>query len=244
MAISRIFVDADLTSGCELALDDTAATHVARVLRLRVGEPVIVFNGEGGEYAAVVSHIDRRGVMVRLGEYADPERESPLAIKLVQGLVSGDKFDWIVQKAVEIGVSAIQPVQCERSVARLQPEKEERRMEHMRRVAVSACEQSGRNRLPDIAPPLGLVEWLAARQSQAPLLMFHPSATQSLGDLRLPNRAVELLIGPEGGFTDNELKLAAARGAMHVGLGPRVLRTETAGVAVAAVLQARFGDWQ
>jgi 16S rRNA (uracil1498-N3)-methyltransferase len=243
MAISRIFVETQLTAGQTLALEDAAATHIARVLRLREGEPLILFDGEGGEYAGVVSHIDRRGVTVAVGEHAAVERESPLHITLVQAMVSGDKLDWITQKAVEIGISAIQPIQCERSVARLQPEKEARRLEHMRRVAISACEQSGRNRLPAIAPPMGFAEWLAASPAEPPLrLMLHPEATQSLATINI-NGPVEILIGPEGGFTEGERRLAQNRGVTQIRIGPRVLRTETAGLAVAAALQARAGDW-
>jgi 16S rRNA (uracil1498-N3)-methyltransferase len=241
VAIPRLFSTVSLTREGTVMLDDAAASHAARVLRLRIGEAVTLFNGEGGETPATITHIDRRGVEVTLGAWRDESRESSLDAVLVQAMVSGDKLDTIIQKATELGVAAIHLIECERSVAKLTAEKEVRRLEHMRRVAIAACEQCGRNRPPAVLPPLPFAQWLGANAT-AKLLMLDPEADQALGKVMI-ERAPHVLIGPEGGFTANERRLALARGAAMVKVGPRVLRTETAGMAVLAVLQSRYGDW-
>ena len=218
--ISRFHFPGVLPEGGELALPDELAHHALRVLRLRDGESVILFDGKGDEVAAQLSVRGKAGFAL-LGERRHVNRESPLQVVLVQALAASDKMDWVVQKAVELGVSAIQPVQAERSVLRLSAERAEKRLVHWRQVAVSACEQSGRNCIPEVRALQGLASWLAAHR----------------------DGSCHVLVGPEGGWTDSELAACDAAGCRRVTLGPRVLRTETAGLVALAVLQARWGDF-
>ncbi len=220
-----------------------AAHHVRRVLRLKAGDAVVLFNGEGGEYPGRIVE-DARAVRVVLEARRDVDRESPLAVTLAQALPSGDKMDWIVQKAVELGVARIVPLAAARCVVRLSGERAARRVEHWRQVAVSACEQSGRNRLPGIAPLTDLRAWLsaAAPQREETRLLLSPGARLRLRGAT-PQGSVVLLIGPEGGLTSEEEAAAQACGFQGVALGPRILRTETAGPAALAALGALHGDF-
>lgn len=224
------------------------AHHALKVLRLRVGDALVLFDGNGGEYPACIEDAGRQ-VVVRLGDWQARECESPLSVTLVQGLPSGDKMDWVVQKAVELGVAAIQPVQTKRSVLRLQAERAIKRQAHWQQVAVSACEQSGRNRLPEVKALLDLPKYLSQKlegdtSTVAPLrLLLSPHQGQRLSQLPRPAGDVTLLIGPEGGLEADEEVLACSLGFVPVNLGPRVLRTETAGLAALAALMALWGDF-
>ena len=239
--ISRFFFPHPWPEAATASLPEALAHHAARVLRLRDGDPVILFDGRGGERGAIL-RIRGRDVSVDLGEWLDIERESPLRVVLVQALASGDKMDWIVQKAVELGVEAVVPLQAERSVLRLSGERGDRRVEHWRQIAVSACEQSGRNRVPAVGALRALREYLA-EATQAARLMLDPQCGERLSELPRPAGALHILIGPEGGWSDAELALCRAAGCRGVGLGPRVLRTETAGLATLAAMQALWGDF-
>ncbi|NMG44526.1 16S rRNA (uracil(1498)-N(3))-methyltransferase [Aromatoleum toluvorans] len=239
--ISRFFCPVPLPRAGEIQLPEALAHHAVRVLRLRDGDPLILFDGGGGEVPAVL-HVRGKQCFATLAERRDVERESPLPLVLVQALASGDKMDWIVQKAVELGVSALVPVQAERSVLRLAGERAAKRVEHWQQVAVSACEQSGRNRVPAVAPITGLRDFLA-RPHDGVRLVLDPTATTRLLDAERPAGAVQLLIGPEGGWSDEELAACRSAGCGGVTLGPRVLRTETAGIAAIAALQATWGDF-
>lgn len=239
--ISRFFCSVPLPAAGEIQLPEALAHHAARVLRLRDGDPVILFDGGGGEVPAVL-RLRGKLCFAALGGLRSVERESPLPLVLVQALASGDKMDWIVQKAVELGVSAIVPVQAERSVLRLAGERAAKRVEHWQQVAVSACEQSGRNRVPVIAPITGLRDHLA-RPHEGMRLVLDPMATRRLLDAGRPAGELQLLIGPEGGWSDEELAACRGAGCSGVALGPRVLRTETAGIAAIAALQAIWGDF-
>lgn len=239
--ISRFFFPAPLPGGRETRLPDPLAHHAVRVLRLRDGDAITLFDGRGGERDAVL-RVAGREAHAELGAWRDIERESPLRIELAQALASGDKMDWIVQKAVELGVHAVLPFQAERSVLRLAGERAEKRVEHWRQVTVSACEQSGRNRVPDVMPVRGLRECLVAEEGSLQLLL-DPQGGRRLADLQPPSGAVRLLIGPEGGWSDAELALCRSAGCVGVSLGPRVLRTETAGLAAIAAMQALWGDY-
>ena len=239
--ISRFHFPGVLPEGGELALPDELAHHALRVLRLRDGESVILFDGKGDEVAAQLSVRGKAGFAL-LGERRHVNRESPLQVVLVQALAASDKMDWVVQKAVELGVSAIQPVQAERSVLRLSAERAEKRLVHWRQVAVSACEQSGRNCIPEVRALQGLASWLAAHRDGS-CHVLAPGGEVGFTDLdRLPG-PIHVLVGPEGGWTDSELAACDGAGCRRVTLGPRVLRTETAGLAALAVLQARWGDF-
>lgn len=239
--ISRFFYPLPLPAAGEIQLPEALAHHAARVLRLRDGDPVILFDGTGGEMPAVL-RLRGKLCFAELHERREVERESPLRLVLVQALASGDKMDWIVQKAVELGVAAVVPVQAERSVLRLAGERAAKRVEHWQQVAVSACEQSGRNRVPVVAPICGLRDYLA-RPCEGVRLTLDPTATQRLLDAGRPAGEVHLLIGPEGGWSDDELAACRSAGCSGMGLGPRVLRTETAGLAAVAALQAVWGDF-
>lgn len=232
-----------LGPGQTLDLPPEAAHHAARVLRLAVGDEVVLFNGEGGEYPAVLTHIGKHNVTVKTGPWSERECESPLDVHLAQAVSAGDKMDFTLQKAVELGIRSIQPLLAERCVVKLTGERAEKRVQHWQGVVVSACEQSGRNRVPAVAPLKALPNWLGEPNEAGLRLLLSPFAERSLSELERPAGPVTLLIGPEGGFSENEVKMAASRGFTPVRLGARVLRTETAALAALAAMQARWGDF-
>jgi 16S rRNA (uracil1498-N3)-methyltransferase len=240
--LSRVYCEAALEPGAEVALPASAANHVARVLRLRTGAPVVAFDGSGRDYHCEVVAIDGSRVRVRVGEAAEVRRESPLAVTLVQAVSRGERMDLTLQKATELGVRAIVPVFSARSVVRLDERQAAARLRHWQAVVVSACEQSGRSMLPRVHAPLDLAHYLADAPHGGLRLVPSPGASDSLAGLsEAPTRA-ELLVGPEGGFEGGELLAAESAGFKPVRLGPRVLRTETAGIVALAVLQALWGD--
>jgi 16S rRNA (uracil1498-N3)-methyltransferase len=240
--LTRVYVDAPLAAGTRVILEGNAASHVTRVLRLRVGEALTLFNGSGGEYAARIEQVQGGRVAVTIGEPRAIERESPLALTLAQGVSRGERMDLVVQKATELGVSGIVPVLSERSVVRLTAQQSERRLNHWRAIAVAACEQSGRNRLPAIASPVPLKDFLRTNTDGSMRLLLSPAATATLADLPRLVSAVTVLIGPEGGLAQAEQDASVAAGFKPVRLGPRVLRTETAAIAALTLLQREFGD--
>lgn len=226
-----------------MTLPERVAHHAIKVLRLRSGSAMTLFNGEGGEYGARISAIDGARVSVEVHEWRTNERESPLSITLIQALQSGEKMDVTVQKAVELGVSHIVPTVSRRSVVRLAASRAARRAEHWRGVIVAACEQCGRNRLPAISDPLALEDWLMQPASpQALRLLLAPTASLSLHALPPPDGRVELLIGAEGGLAPEEIRMAELAGFRPIRFGPRILRTETAGMAALAAIQFLWGD--
>lgn len=243
MASPRIYCDVRLGPGAQFPLPEDAANHVGRALRLRAGDSLVVFDGRGGEYDAVIQRIDRGRVEVKTGAYRDADREATVEVGLVQGLPEADKMDWILQKSVELGVARIQPVVCERSVVRLSGDRAARREAHWQRVVVAACEQCGRNRVPELRPTLAFRDW-AAQPSQAERWMLAPGAGEPLAGRAKPAGAVELLVGPEGGLSERELDIAATVGFTALSLGPRVLRAETAPLAALAAMQALWGDFR
>lgn len=231
-----------LTGSFDLPAD--AAHHAARVLRLREGDAVEIFDGAGQARTGVLVEIAGKRVVV--GELADStlERESPLRVVLAQGLPSGDKLDWVIQKATELGVSEIQPLATARSVVKLSAERAAKRQEHWQQIAISACEQCGRNVLPVIHPPQDLAKWVAQpRPVEDHKLILLPECAISLHAQAQPTGAVVLLIGAEGGFTDTERDLALQHGYTPIRMGKRVMRTETAAIAGLAALQMLWGDF-
>jgi 16S rRNA (uracil1498-N3)-methyltransferase len=242
MRLSRVFVDVPLASGARVELGGSAAAHVSRVLRLRAGEPLTLFNGRGGEFAARLEAVQGGRVAVQVGEAQALERESPLELRLVQGISRGERMDLVVQKATELGVAEIVPVITERSVVRLDAAQAQRRGEHWRAITIAACEQSGRNRVPQIRAVLSLAEFLRGDEAPATRLLLSPAAALRLGETPRPGGPVTLLIGPEGGLTPQEQEDALARGYVGVRMGPRVLRTETAAIVALTLLQREFGD--
>ena len=237
----RFFVDVPLAGGETVALPADVAHHALRVLRLRHGAPIVLFNGRGGECAASLS-VEGSTALARLGAFAAIERESPLRLTLVQALVATEKLDWIVEKAVELGVARILVVPMQRSVVRLDAARAARRMRHLNDVAVAACCQCGRNRVPSVEFVHGLDAALAAVPADAPRLLLLPGAARDLCAAAAVDRAA-LMVGPEGGFAEDEIAQAGRAGFVTVSLGPRVLRTETAGLAAIAALQAACGDF-
>lgn len=240
---TRLYVDAALAVGQSLALPDDAFRHWVQVLRARLGERVVLFNGRGGEYAATLTQLNRRDATVLIDSHAEIDRESALQLMLAQAVSKGDRMDYTLQKAVELGVSTIQPLISERSVVKLDAERWDKKIEHWQGVVIAACEQSGRTRVPRLLPVLKLQAWLDQPLEPASMmrLTLAPTATAALRDLPRQTAAC-LLVGPEGGLSDAEIAQAAARGYGAVRLGPRVLRTETAGVAALSAMQALWGD--
>lgn len=218
-----------------------------RVLRLRPGAAIVLFDGRGGEHGATITGVGRQGVAVDVGSWSETEREGALEVHLAQGVSSGERMDYTLQKAVELGVSGIEPVLTERSVVRLEAERAEKRHRHWERVCISACEQCGRNRVPSVRPPVELRYWLAELEARAhafPLrLLLSPAANGSLRDLARPVGPILLLAGPEGGLTSVERSDVLHCGFRAVRLGPRILRTETAALAALAAMQALWGDF-
>ena len=242
MPVPRIHCDLRLGPGAQFTLDADAAQHVAKSLRLKAGDALVVFDGRGGEYDATIQRVDRDRVDVKVGGFRDAGRESSLELGLVQGLPEADKMDWIIQKATELGVGWIQPVTCERSVVRLSGDRAARREAHWRRVAIAASEQCGRSRIPEIRPTLGFPNWLAA-PAQAARWMLAPGAAPLASQPHAPS-PLELVVGPEGGFSDRERSLLTDYGCLGLSLGPRVLRTETAPLAALAAIHALWGDFR
>ena len=242
-AAARFFCPGDLSQGATRDLPEAAAHHAARVLRLNVGDAVIVFNGAGGEVNAQIQTITKHRVAIRVGAWQDRETESPVAVTLVQGLSARERMDFTIQKAVELGVAEIFPVETRRSVMRLAQERAERRVEHWQNLAISACEQCGRNRVPDVRTPVTLAAWLAAREVRLPGLILAPDGGASLLTVARSAGEFDIVVGPEGGFTGEEIAAAERAGLTALRLGPRVLRTETAGPAMLAAIHALWGDF-
>jgi 16S rRNA (uracil1498-N3)-methyltransferase len=243
MASPRIFCDFRLGPGAQFPLPQDAANHVGKALRLRAGDGLVVFDGRGGEYDAVILRIDRDRVDVKTGAFHADDREAPIGVGLVQGLPEADKMDWILQKSVELGVAWVQPIVCERSVVRLSGDRAARRESHWQRVVIAACEQCGRNRVPELRPTLPFRDW-AAQPTSAKRWMLAPGAGEALAACAPPAGPVELLVGPEGGLSERELDIAATVGFAALSLGPRVLRAETAPIAALAAMQALWGDFR
>lgn len=242
MRLSRVFVDAPLEAEGRCVLPVDTSRYVARVLRLRPGAPLVVFNGTGGEYAATVDTVTRDGVALRIGAFAATDRESPRSIHLGLAVARGERMDFAVQKCVELGVAAIVPLVTEHCVVRLDGARARRRVEHWRGVAASACEQSGRTRLPAIEEPVALVDWLVRKPLGGVGLVLHPGADCPLSEASVRAGAINALVGPEGGFSEAELAAAVRAGYRPVRLGPRVLRAETAAAATVSAIQLLWGD--
>jgi len=255
MRLNRVYVDAPLSSGSRIELPATAAQHLGKVLRVRSGDEIVLFSGDGREFAAVIESIRGSRVTVSVGAGRTIDRESPLAVTLIQGIARADRMDVIVQKATELGVARIVPVMSRRSVVRLDAAQAASKAEHWRAIAVSACEQCGRNRLPAIEAPRQLTRYLGEAPPGTARLVLDPDAGNSIPAIAIGaeieigaaaeiGTAVEIAIGPEGGFDPEELDAFRVSGFRSVALGPRVLRTETAAIAGLAWLQTRYGDFR
>ena len=241
MRLTRVFVEAALCVGKSCTLKGSAANHIMRVLRLREGDTLTVFDGRGGEYGARIAGFSRDSVQVEVQEHRDVERESPLELTLAQGISRGERMDWVMQKATELGVTRIVPVITERTVVKLDERQGARRVEHWRAIIIAACEQSGRNRVPEVATPCAFHEVLRIGESAGRKLLLAPTGKLNARDLSLSGHAT-LLVGPEGGLSPDEQELAISTGFEQVRMGPRVLRTETAAIAALTILQHDYGD--
>jgi 16S rRNA (uracil1498-N3)-methyltransferase len=245
--MTRVYVEAALTPGSVVELPADTAAHLAKVLRARVGDELILFTGDGREFDGAIETVRGSRVSASVGEGRQVNRESPLAVTLVQCVPRGDRMDFIVQKATELGAARIVPVLSQRSVVRLDKDHAASKANHWRAVAVSACEQCGRNELPVIEAARPLLEYLGESAAHGPRLVFEPeSAPPAAASADViggaPRKAVEIAVGPEGGFAADELEAFRVAGFVRVGLGPRILRTETAAIAALVWLQSRFGD--
>ena len=241
MRIPRIYQPAPLSTGQIIELDAQAAAHLTRVLRLKTGDDLVVFNGEGGEYRATVESVERRSASIKIGKFVDRNVESPLELILVQGVSRGERMDYTVQKAVELGVSRIVPVLTERTVVNIKGDRQQRRRDHWQSVANSACEQCSRTIVPEVSPVVSLQDWLSISKEGTRLVLHHRADAGQMGSLN-PQGPISLLVGPEGGLSSSEIEAAVSIGYLPLSLGPRVLRTETAAVTALSVLQWVWGD--
>lgn len=241
MRIARLYVETALREGETLLLDEESAHYLRTVLRLKRGFDLTLFNGDGYEYAGRVAEAGRDGVRVDIGAACRRDCESPLVTHLGLGISRGERMDWALQKAVELGVSRITPLFTEHCVVRLDETRKDHRLLHWRKIVRSACEQCGRNRLPPVDEPMALQDWLGRAEGMK--LFLDPEGAAGLHDLPPPQGPVSLLSGPEGGFAGREREEARAAGFVPLRLGPRILRTETAVLAALAALQALWGDW-
>ena len=240
---TRLFVSGALINGAEIEVDGDQARYLSKALRSRIGDRIRVFNGEGPEWPATITRISKNTVALELGDSFEAGTESDLKIHLVQGISRGDRMDFVVQKATELGVKRITPVMTEYGVVKLDAARAEKRREHWQKIATSACEQCGRTRLPLIDTPITLKNWFGNKPGNVDAeLILTPGAATPLASTPIPETKVCVLIGPEGGFSEAEYGDAAVSGFKAVSLGPRILRTESAAVATLAVLQSLWGD--
>lgn len=241
MRIPRIYHPERLVSHSEIELSEDAANHVGRVLRMTQGQQLELFDGSHQVFAATITHADKKRVTVQLADGVMDDRESPLSLHLGQVMSRGEKMEFTIQKSIELGVNEITPLLSERCGVKLDAERLEKKRQQWQKIAIAACEQSGRNCVPEIRPVMALADWCAEQESGLKLNL-HPRASHSINTLPLPVSRVRLLIGPEGGLSSDEIAMAAEQGFTDILLGPRVLRTETAALTVITALQVRFGD--
>ncbi|MEJ2059372.1 MAG: 16S rRNA (uracil(1498)-N(3))-methyltransferase [Gammaproteobacteria bacterium] len=240
MRKDRVYLPLPLQSGSIVQLDERGHRHLTQVLRKRAGDEVTLFNGDGHDYTARVTESSRRETCVEVLASAPAAAESPLALTLCPAIAKTDPMAYALQKAVELGVHAIQPLYTERSQPLMQGDRLRKRMQHWEGILISACEQCGRARIPELFEPLALHDWLARTDADCKPAALAPGSTTRLKELQ--SSPSHLLVGPEGGFSDQEIETLTRSGCQPVSLGPRILRTETAGVAALAVLQGLFGD--
>ena len=241
MRTSRLYVDTPLQINQHLELADEAAHYLRDVLRLKAQQNLVLFNGTGGEYLGQLSEVSRKSVRIQITAFTDRDVESPLCVQLGMGISRGDRMDWSVQKAVELGVAQISPLISERCVIKFNDDKKSQRWQHWQHIIVHAAEQSGRTRLPTLGEISPLADWV---KTQAGLKIFlDPYADFSLAQLPRPSESVTLLSGPEGGFSEQERQIAKAAGFTPVRLGARILRTETAVLSALAAVQTLWGDF-
>jgi len=240
--ISRIYQPVKLKFGILIQLDKSASNHTVNVLRLKINAPLIIFNGEGGEYAAEITQIKRHAVKVKIGRFQNINRESKLKIHLIQSISRSEKIDFILQKAVELGVTKITPIITERCKIKLSKDRQHKRIARWQKIIISACEQCGRNILPELNQITHLADLITTLSADLKIIL-NPEANNTLHNVTGKPKSIAILIGSEGGFTENEIQLTEKYNFCSIKLGPRILRTETAGLAIISILQKRFGDF-
>lgn len=238
--VPRVFLPQAIAAGEQISIEGDAAHHLLRVLRVKPGASLVLFNGQGGEYRASISAVERHALQVDVSEFVDISRESVLRVTLLQGIARKEHMDYAIAKAVELGVNAIQPLQLDRSQG-MDEYRLAKKQAHWQAMAQSAAEQSGRTHVPEVSEACRFEAWLNSEQHYDLCLILHPDETQALSDIARP-ASVALLVGPEGGLTDEEVALARANGFLPLALGPRILRTETAAMTAVGLVQARWGD--
>ncbi|MGC1951301.1 MAG: 16S rRNA (uracil(1498)-N(3))-methyltransferase [Gammaproteobacteria bacterium] len=242
MRLSRIYVDLPLTGHTEYILTGATAHYLSSVLRVQEGIPLVLFNGQGGQFEAQVQWMRKGMIRVRTGDYKAVERESPLTIFLGHSVCRGERSDYVIQKATELGVMRVDPLLTDRTVVRLAAQRAARRVAHWQSIAVQACEQCGRNRVPKVSSIKPIAEWLVNHPENSSRLILDTNAHRGVGAIPTPIGPVVILVGPEGGLTSQELRLATTWGFSAVNLGPRTLRADTATIAGLVALQLHFGD--
>ena len=243
----RIYSDSSLEIGKTFELDDRSDHYLRHVLRIKVGQSITVFNGDGNDYHGTITNIKRKIIQVRLDDtepLINTSKESSLNITLVIGISKGDRMDWVIQKATELGVNNIQPLITNRVDTKLNASREEKKMEHWQSVAISACEQCGRSVVPKLSHPIKITDWLSETRDTLKLVLEPSGKTlKNLNsELDHPPKKIDLLIGPEGGFTQEEIEHAVKENYFTLNLGPRILRTETAPLVAISLIQERWGD--
>ncbi|MBU3004110.1 16S rRNA (uracil(1498)-N(3))-methyltransferase [Paraglaciecola arctica] len=241
MRIIRIYYPFDMSADSFVTLTEDATNHLANVLRAKTGQAVVLFNGDGNEYSAQLTEVTKRKVVAQIDSKISISIESPLNIHLGQGISRGDRMEWVIQKSIELGVTEITPLITERCGVKLSKERWAKKHQQWQKLAIAACEQCGRNVLPVLHPPLAFADWITLSTNQIRLTL-HPRADRAFRHVSMPAAGARLLIGPEGGFTEQEIYQTEQNGFQTIQLGPRVLRTETAAIAAISALQAIHGD--
>jgi len=240
MRIPRIYTEQALITGELIQLEEAASHHLIKVLRMQAGRELILFNGAGGEFTAVIQEVSKKYVAVLIAEHSADNRESPLQLELAIGISRGERFEWVLQKATELGITKITPLITERTEVKTGGDRQEKMQDRWQQIIISACEQCQRNLLPELAAPVQLNDWLATVNSDFRFVLHHRDS-KSLPTDQKP-QSVSLLIGPEGGLSENEIAQAQAKNFNALTLGPRVLRTETAPIAAISLVQYLWGD--
>lgn len=237
----RIYSEQQLQVDCSIDLSERVANHVGHVLRMKPGESLVLFNGQGGAWMARIENVNKRSIIVYIESYIEGDAQSPLTIELGQTLSRGERMDYVIQKATEVGVTSITPLWSERCEVKLNAERQDKRVKHWQQLAISACEQCGRNIVPTIHAPVKLENWLSSRATELNFVLHHRTH-EKLNGFEQPE-SVSLLIGPEGGLTSQEIKLAESYHFNPLVLGPRILRTETAPIVAVSLMQYLWGDY-
>jgi 16S rRNA (uracil1498-N3)-methyltransferase len=241
MRIPRIYTGQHLSSGNQLALEESASHHLSKVLRMQAGRELILFNGAGGKFSAIIHEVTKKQVIVNITEHTPDNRESPLELELAIGISRGERFDWVLQKATELGVTKITPLITERTEVKTSGDRQEKMQDRWQQILISACEQCQRNLLPQLSTPVPIADWFPHVNSEFRFVLHHRDSQRLPAD-KTP-ASVTLLIGPEGGLSEREIVQALEHNFKALTLGPRVLRTETAPIAAISLVQYLWGDF-